>query len=176
MKFHEARLECHGLDYGYTNDPTAIGAIYYYNEGYIIDEVAYQKGLSNKQISDILFNQEQVPVVPDSAEPKSNDELISYGHTIVPAKKGKDSVNNGIQLVKGHKISITKRSINFIKEYRNYLWQVDKNGKTINVPEHQFSHGMDAIRYGLFYILKAEPLKIQQFKQHFSTRNDNSNR
>ena len=173
---HEARLECHGLDYGYSNDPTAIGAIYYYNEGYIIDEVAYQKGLSNKQISDILFNQEQVPVIPDSAEPKSNDELTSYGHTVIPAKKGKDSVNNGIQLVKAHKISVTKRSVNFIKDYRNYLWKVDKNGKTLNVPEHQFSHGMDAIRYGLFYILNAGPIELKQFKQHYSTREDNSNR
>ena len=150
----DARLEVHGLDYGYTNDPTGIVAIYKWNNGFVWDEVVYQKGLSNKQISDILSNQKQVPVIPDSAEPKSNDELKSYGHTVIPAEKGKDSVNNGIQLVQGQVIYITKRSINLIKEYRNYLWEMDKNGKILNVPEHQFSHLMDAGRYGLSYLLK----------------------
>jgi phage terminase large subunit len=157
----EARLICHGLDYGYTNDPTAIVAIYKYNEGYIWDEVAYQKGLSNKQISDILFNQKSVPLVPDSAEPKSNDELKMYGHTVIPAEKGKDSVCNGIQLVQGVPISITKHSVNIIREYRNYLWETDKDGKVLNVPEHQFSHSMDGGRYGMSYILKTPTSKYK---------------
>lgn len=152
---HFARMECHGLDYGYSNDPSAIIGIYYFNGGYIADEVAFQKGLSNKQLADILKNQIQVPVVPDSSEPKSNDELKAYGLTVVPAEKGKDSVNNGIQLVQGLRISMTKRSVNMIKEYRNYLWQTDKDGKILNVPEHTFSHSMDALRYGLTYLLKA---------------------
>jgi phage terminase large subunit len=151
---HEARLEAYGLDYGYTNDPSAIVGIYYYNGAYILDEVAYQKGLSNKEIADILKNQPQATVVPDSAEPKSNDELKAYGLTVIPAEKGKDSVNNGIQLVKRARISVTQRSINIIKEYRNYLWEVDRDGKVLNVPEHQFSHSMDSIRYGLSFILK----------------------
>lgn len=154
-----ARLERHGLDYGYSNDPTAIVAIYYYDGGYIVDEVAYQKGLSNKQISDVLMNQRQVPVVPDSAEPKSNDELKAYGHTVIPAEKGPDSVRNGIQLVQDQKISITKRSINIIREYRNYLWETDKDGVILNVPEHTFSHSMDAIRYALTSIIK-EPTPV----------------
>ncbi len=146
---HEARLERYGLDYGYTNDPTAIVAIYYYNNGYILDEITYQKGLSNKQIADILLNQVSALVVPDSAEPKSNDELISYGVNVLPANKGQGSVLQGIQWIQHQRISVTKRSVNVIKEYRNYLWKTDKDGKILNEPEHQFSHSMDAIRYGM---------------------------
>jgi phage terminase large subunit len=173
---HEARLEVYGLDYGYTNDPTAIVAIYKYNGAYIWDEIAYQKGLSNKEIAEILKNCPQAVVVPDSAEPKSNDELKTYGLTVIPAEKGKDSVRHGIDLVKAQRISVTQRSINIIKEYRNYLWEVDKDGKVLNIPEHEFSHSMDAIRYGLSFILKSPKIELKQFKQQFSTREDNSNR
>lgn len=146
---HEARLERYGLDYGYTNDPTAIVAIYKYNDGYILDEITYQKGLSNKQIADILLNQTLSIVVADSAEPKSNDELTLHGVSVLPANKGQGSVLQGIQWVQHQRISVTKRSINIIKEYRNYLWKTDKEGKIINDPEHQWSHSMDAIRYAL---------------------------
>ena len=145
---HEARLEKRGLDFGYSNDPTAIVDIYKYNDGFIIDEITFQKGLSNKQIADIILNYEQITTMADSAEPKSIDEIKSYGVNIHPALKGKDSVRQGIQFVQDQKISITKRSINLIKEHRNYLWKVDKDGKILNEPEHQFSHSMDAVRYG----------------------------
>ena len=146
---HEAKLERYGLDYGYTNDPTAILAIYKYNGGFIWDEITYQKGLSNKQIADIILNLELALVIPDSAEPKSNDELIAYGINILPAQKGKGSVNQGIQVVQSQRISVTKRSVNIIKEYRNYLWLVDKNGKILNTPEDGFNHCMDAGRYAM---------------------------
>lgn len=169
---HNARLECYGLDYGYSNDPTAIIAIYYYNGGYILDEITFQKGLSNKEISDILKNQQQATIVPDSAEPKSNDELKSYGLNIIPSEKGKDSVWHGIQLVQAQRMSITQRSINLIKEYRNYLWEVDKNGKVLNAPEHQFSHSMDAIRYAISYLKRQLDTIIDQF--HNLQRLENS--
>ena len=146
---HEARLERYGLDFGYTNDPTAIVAIYYYNGGYIVDEITFQRGLNNKQIADILLNQEQAIVIADSAEPKSIDEIKEYGVNILGAVKGKDSVSHGIQYVQRQRISITKRSVNIIKEYRNFLWETDRVGKILNSPEHQFSHSMSAIRYGL---------------------------
>jgi phage terminase large subunit len=146
---HEARLERYGLDYGYSNDPTAIIAVYKYNGGFIWDEITYQKGLSNKQIADILLNQIPALVVPDSAEPKSNDELIAYGVNVLPAQKGKGSVSQGIQLVQAQRISVTRRSLNIIKEYNNYLWEVDNNDRTINVPEGGFDHAMDAGRYGM---------------------------
>lgn len=152
---HEARLERRGVDFGYTNDPTSIVDVYKFNDGFILDEICFQKGLSNKQIYDILQNNPKVLTVADSAEPKSIDEIRGYGVNIVGAEKGKDSVCNGIQLVQDQRISVTKRSLNVIKEYRNYLWETDKNGRIINVPEHTFSHSMDAIRYAIASFVKA---------------------
>lgn len=147
---HEARLVRYGLDFGYTNDPTAIVAIYYYNGGYILDEIVYNKGMSNKQIADTLLSQEQSTlVIADSAEPKSIDEIGTYRINIQAATKGPGSVNQGVQFVQDQQISMTSRSLNIIKEYRNYLWDTDKDGKIINIPEGGFDHCMDAIRYAL---------------------------
>lgn len=152
----EARLEKYGLDFGYTNDPTAIVAVYYYNNGYILDQIAFDKGLSNKQIADIFLNQSRALVVADSAEPKSIDEIKSYRISILPSVKGAGSVLQGIQFVQEQNISITKRSLDVIKEYRNYVWMTDKLGKIINEPDHLYSHSMDAIRYA-FSIRKKTP-------------------
>lgn len=158
---HAGRLERRGLDFGYTNDPSALVDIYYQDNQYILDETLFQKGLSNKQIADVILNlpQPQVLVIADSAEPKSIDELKSYGINILPAEKGKDSVVNGIQLVQAQRISVTKRSVNLIKEYRNYLWERDKDERIINVPEHTWSHSMDALRYGMSSFLKKPNFK-----------------
>jgi phage terminase large subunit len=146
---HEARLERYGLDFGYSNDPTAIVAVYRYNGGFIFDEVCYQKGLSNKQIADLLNNVPKALVIADSSEPKSIDEIKMYGVNIIPANKGQGSVNQGIQFVKDQRCYITARSINGRKEYLNYLWMIDKNGNIINTPESGFDHWNDAIRYAL---------------------------
>lgn len=146
---HEARLERRGLDFGYTNDPTAIVAIYYWNGGYVLDEECYRKGLTNAQIADLIRNLgTQCLVIADSAEPKSIDEIRSYGVQVLPAKKGPGSVSQGIQFVQGKRISVTRRSANVIREFRNYLWKVDNDGIITNEPEHLYSHSMDAIRYG----------------------------
>jgi len=145
---YEARLVRFGLDFGYTNDPTAIVGIYYYNGGYILDEVIYQKGLSNKDIADILNLQGKATCVADSAEPKSIDEIKSYGVIVLPATKGAGSITQGIQYIQEQKISVTKRSTNLWKEYNNYLWVTDKDGKILNVPQDFLNHTMDAIRYG----------------------------
>jgi phage terminase large subunit len=144
----EARLERRGLDFGYSNDPTAIVDIYYYNGAYILDEVIYRKGLSNKQIADILKSKD-VMVVADSAEPKSIDEIRDYGINIIPCEKGRDSVRQGIQYVQQQKILVTKRSNNIWMEYLNFMWKVDKNGMSINEPEHTYKHSMDAVSYGM---------------------------
>lgn len=154
----EAKLVRTGVDFGYSNDPTAIIDIYEYNGGYIINEVAFLKGLSNKQIADILLQTEDKRlVIADSAEPKSIDEIRSYGVNIHPAVKGKDSVNSGIQIVQAQKVSVTRRSENVVKEYKNYLWEIDKDGKIINEPEHAFSHSMDAIRYPITSLRHVRP-------------------
>jgi len=178
---HEAHLERYGLDFGYSNDPTAIVAIYKHNGGYILDEVIYAKGLSNKAIAEALQAQPHALVIADSAEPKSIDEIKSYDIPILPAQKGKtsegkSSVNAGIQFVQDQKISVTKQSINLIKEYRNYLWEVDKDGKVLNVPEHQFSHSMDALRYGLAYNVSYQPPPINQFKYNLLDLEENSSK
>lgn len=153
---HEARLERFGLDFGYSNDPASLVAIYYYNGGYILDELVYQKGLFNKQLADAVLEteREDVLTVADSAEPKSIDEIKNYGVNIIGARKTSDGPEKSyrkwsISVVQNEKISITKRSTNIIREYRNYLWQVDKDGNILNEPEHEFSHSMDAIRYGI---------------------------
>lgn len=168
---HEARLERYGLDFGYTNDPSSLVAIYYYNGGYILDEGFYRKGMSNKEIADTIKNLDNALVIADSAEPKSIDEIKSYNINILPTEKGRDSVRNGIQLVQIQKISVTKRSVNIIREYRNYLWKTDKDGKVINEPEHEFSHSMDAIRYGLVSLVKMPDIKKDLQEQFIRTAN-----
>jgi len=148
---HEAKLERRGLDFGYTNDPTAIIDIYRYNGGLILNEVLYRKGLSNKDIADFLdsTNDPETLVYADSAEPKSIDEIGSYGIPIVPAQKGRGSILQGISYIQDQRISVTKKSTNLLKEYRNYLWKTDKDGKIINQPEGGNDHLLDALRYAL---------------------------
>lgn len=157
---HEAKLERYGLDFGYTNDPTAIVAIYKYNGGYILDEVTYQKGLSNKNIADILLNQPKALVIADSAEPKSIDEIRSYGVNILPAVKGPGSVNQRIQWLQEQQVSITKRSTNGLKEYRNYVWVTDRDGKILNIPIDLFNHFLDAAGYGTQTLKPKKPVTM----------------
>lgn len=155
---HEARLQRYGLDFGYTNDPTAIVAIYKFNDGIILDEVTFRKGLQNNQIAAILQNLDQAIIVADSAEPKSIDELKLYDLTVIPAKKGADSIKNGIQLVQQQRISVTKRSVNLLKEYDNYAWFEDKDGTTLNEPKPGYDHTMDAIRYAIDSLVMPETI------------------
>jgi phage terminase large subunit len=156
----EAKLYRRGLDFGYTNDPSALVDVYQYNGGYILDEAFFQKGMSNKDIADAINAlEEKCLVIADSSEPKSIDEIRGYGVLILPAKKGQGSVNQGIQLVQQQKITVTKRSLNVLKEYRNYLWQKDKDNNILNVPEEGFDHSMDAIRYALGKVNQAQEAK-----------------
>ncbi len=145
----EALLMKRGLDFGYSNDPTAGGELYKWNDSYVLDEVVYLKGLTNKPIADIFLalDNPKTTIIADSQEPKSIEELKLYGLNVVPARKGRDSVNNGIQFVQQQNIFVTKRSINIWKEYRNYMWQVDKDGKILNDPREIWDHHMDWIRY-----------------------------
>ena len=146
----EARLLCYGMDFGYTNDPSTLIALYKYNNAYIFDEVIYQKGLLNSQISNLLKTYEVKELVyADSAEPKSIAELSSYGHMILPVKKGKDSIVYGINLINQNEIYITPRSSNLIHELQNYVWLKDREGNTLNKPLDAFNHCIDAMRYAL---------------------------
>jgi len=137
-----------GLDFGYTNDPTAIVAIYTDGEGYLMDQLAYSTGLLNSDIARILEGY-NVPVVADSAEPKSIAEIHTKGINIHPCQKGPDSVRSGIQFLKSVPLYITSSSMNGIKELRNYKYQEDKNGKVTNQPVDAFNHFIDAARYAI---------------------------
>jgi phage terminase large subunit len=144
----EARMVMVGLDFGYSVDPTGAVAIYKYNDQYILDELIYQKGLSNRDIYHQLKDIREL-VVCDSAEPKSIAELQSYGLKCVGATKGKDSINFGIQLIQKQNLLVTSRSTNLIKELRSYVWDVDKNNKPTGVPIDYNNHLLDALRYGM---------------------------
>ena len=146
----EARLLSYGMDFGYTNDPTTLIALYKYNNAYIFDEVIYQKKLLNSDISDLLKANEVTDIIyADNAEPKSIAELKNYGHTVLPCIKGKDSIVYGINLINQNEIYITSRSKNLIKELQSYIWIVDKEGNKVNKPIDAFNHCIDAARYAI---------------------------
>jgi phage terminase large subunit len=146
----EARLLCYGMDWGYSNDPTSLIAMYKYNDAYIFDELIYQKGLLNSDISDLLkTNGVNDIVYADSAEPKSIAELNSYGHNVLPVTKGRDSIVYGLNLINQNKVYVTSRSKNLINELRNYIWMVDKQGNKLNKPIDAYNHAIDAMRYAM---------------------------
>lgn len=147
-----------GLDFGYTNDPSAffVGFVDIENKKlYVWDEI-YEKGMSNKKIYDSIssagYNKEHI--TGDSAEPKSIDELKGYGLRIKGAEKGKDSIKNGIQWIQDLEIIIHPRCVNFLTEISNYTWATDKFGTKLNVPIDDFNHLMDAMRYALEQYIK----------------------
>jgi len=147
---NEARLLCYGMDWGYSNDPTSLIAMYKYNDAYIFDELIYQKGLLNSDISDLLkTNGVQDIIYADSAEPKSIAELNSYGHNVLPVSKGRDSIVYGLNLINQNKVYVTSRSKNLINELRNYIWMTDKQGNKLNKPIDAYNHAIDAMRYAI---------------------------
>ena len=148
---HEARLERRGLDFGYAHDPACLVDIYYYNGGYIVDELLFRVGMKNRQIADVILNQPDpnVLTVADSAEPKSIEEMQEYGVNIIGANKGPGSVSQGIQWVQSQQVSVTRRSKNIRDAYKNYMWKTDRDGNILTEPDHYMSDAMDAIRYGL---------------------------
>ena len=141
----EARLLGIGLDFGYTNDPTAIIEIYNYNGQRIVNELAYQTGLLNSDIAKLL--PKNVVVYADSSEPKSIDEIKRHGITIKGVTKGKDSINYGIDVIQRNEYLVTSNSSNLIKELRSYIWDTDKQGKRLNKPIDFNNHAIDAWRY-----------------------------
>lgn len=148
----DCKTRC-GLDFGYTNDPTASPIMFLdipNKKLYVWDEL-YQKGLSNKKIWENIqsMGYAKERFTGDSAEPKSIDELKSHGMRIKGAKKGRDSIKNGIQWIQDLEIIIHPRCVNFLTEISNYTWDKDKFGNKLNQPIDDFNHLMDAMRYGL---------------------------
>jgi phage terminase large subunit len=141
----DAKLIGIGLDFGYTNDPTAIIEIYNYNGTRILNELKYQTGMLNSDIAKEL--PKHVPVYADSSEPKSIEEIKRYGITIKGVTKGKDSINYGIDVMQRQEYLVTSNSVNLIKELRAYCWDTDKAGTRLNKPIDTNNHAIDALRY-----------------------------
>ena len=142
-----------GLDFGYTNDPSAffIGFLDLENKRLYVWDEMYETGLSNRKIYETItgMGYGKETITADSAEPKSIDELRSLGLYIHGAKKGKDSINNGIQWIQDLEIIVHPRCVNFLTEISNYMWKSDRFGKKLNEPIDDFNHLMDAMRYAL---------------------------
>jgi phage terminase large subunit len=140
-----ANLVAVGVDFGYTNDPSAVVGVYELNGQLIMDEIAYQTGMSNADIAQVI--PPAVTVFADSAEPKSIADLSARGVRCKPVIKGKDSIQHGIQVLQERSpFMVTKRSVNLIKELRGYVWDTDAAGKMINKPIGR-DHAIDAMRY-----------------------------
>jgi phage terminase large subunit len=145
-----AKFVALGLDWGFSNDPTALVAIYRQGDCLLVQELLYSTGLTNQDIADKLRTlgiTRAWEIVADSAEPKSIEEIYRLGFNIKPAEKGPDSVRNGIDILKRFKLQVTKDSTNLIKELRSYTWATDKEGKNTGVPIDSFNHACDAMRY-----------------------------
>jgi phage terminase large subunit len=149
----DATLLALGMDFGYTNDPTSLVAVYKSGDNLYADELIYQTGLTNPDISNRLKDlnlDRRTEVYADSAEPKSIEELHRMGWNVKPTQKGADSVIVGIDVLKRHKLFVTPRSNNLIKELQNYKWVEDKNGNLLNKPINAFDHAIDAMRYATY--------------------------
>jgi phage terminase large subunit len=141
----EAKLIGIGLDFGYTNDPTAAIEIYNYNGTRIINELVYRTGMVNSDIAKILPS--GVIIYADSSEPKSIEEIRRQGKTIKGVTKGADSINYGIDVMQRQDYLVTKQSTNLIKELRSYCWDTDKQGQRMRKPIDHYNHAIDALRY-----------------------------
>lgn len=142
----DARLLGYGLDFGYTNDPTAIIEVYKWNDKRILNEICYSKGLSNAKIAERIPT--KLPCYCDSAEPKSIDELKSLKVNAIGVTKGADSINYGIGIVQEENYLVTSSSKNLIDEFQKYTWAKDKKtNEPLNKPIDKYNHAMDALRY-----------------------------
>jgi phage terminase large subunit len=157
----DARLIGIGLDFGYTNDPTAAVEVYTWNGQRILNELVYRTGMINSDIAKIL--PDNVPIYADSSEPKSIEEIRRYGKTIKGVTKGKDSINFGIQIMQSQEYLVTSNSTNLIKELRGYIWDTDKTGVRLNKPIDFNNHSIDAIRYHEMEVLGVNPHYGQYF-------------
>jgi phage terminase large subunit len=141
-----AELLAIGLDWGFTNDPTTVIKVFRFNSEIYIDELLYQTGLTNSDLISKLNSfgiNRQMPIVADSAEPKSIEDLRRAGFNIEGANKGADSIRNSIDTLKQFKLNISRQSVNTIKEFRSYKWVEGKS----NIPVDFNNHSIDAIRY-----------------------------
>ena len=154
----EVELLGYGQDFGFSQDPTTLVALFKWNDSIIANEILYKKGLLISDIKDEILNAYKIygikPIIADSAEPRTIEELNRYnGVNVLPSTKGPDSIKLGIDLIKQYKLLITKSSTNLINEMYNYTFLKDKNGNSLNIPKPGNDHIIDALRYVSMYAL-----------------------
>jgi phage terminase large subunit len=152
----DAELLGYGMDFGFTNDPTTLIALYRYDSKLLFQELIYRTGMITADIIRELKRLEVgiIPIFGDSAEPKTIEEIRRAGFNIKPVEKGPDSVKFGLDILQEYEMLITSDSINLIKELRSYVWDTDKTGKTLNKPIDAYNHCIDAARYAGMMLLK----------------------
>lgn len=154
----DAKLVAAGLDFGFTNDETGFVMVYRQGGELWVDELIYDTGLTNTDISAKLSTlnvDKNTEIIADSAEPKSIEELQRLGWRITSAKKGADSVNNSIDILKRYRINVTRSSVNLRNELGRYKWRTDRTGRTLNEPIDSWNHLIDPIRYVALNKLKS---------------------
>lgn len=161
---NDAEFVAYGMDFGFTNDPSTLIAVYRYNGELYINELIYQTKLTN---SDLIIKLRELGIKPhemivaDSAEPKSIEDLRRAQFRVEGAKKGADSIRNSIDTLQAFKLNVTKSSVNLIKELRNYKWVTDNDGKPTSQPIDSYNHGIDSLRYVALNRLKKSTFFIQ---------------
>ena len=146
----EWRRDWYGMDFGFTNDPTALEHVVEAHGELWIDELIYSTGLTNPMIAerakdDGLTHDNEI--VADCAEPKSIQELNGMGLWVSSSPKGADSIVSGLDILKRYRLHFTRRSQGIIANARSYSWAKDRDGNRTNKPEDRNNHGIDAIRY-----------------------------
>ena len=142
----------YGLDFGFSNDPTTIVEVRRKNDRLFVHELLFRKGLTNQDIFEEIkkLGLEEEIIICDSAEPKSIEELRRLGAYCKPSQKGKGSVLNGIQVIKEYNVFASKQSKNLLQEYQYYIWDSNRDGKSINkIKQNGMDHLMDALRYAV---------------------------
>jgi phage terminase large subunit len=162
-----ARLIGCGLDFGFTNDPTAVVEVWKLDNQYIINEIIYETDLTNSDLSNLL---KQMGIVKsteiwcDSAEPKSIKDLTRMGWRALATKKGPDSITWGINVILENELLITTGSKNLLEEIQNYTWLKDKNDRKMNIPIDSWNHAIDAMRYLFMSKIGVRPENRKPFK------------
>lgn len=165
----EWKLFGFGLDFGFTNDPTALVKVVLAHGELYVDLLIYETGLTNPKIAEKAKAEgvtRKTQIVADSAEPKSIAELNNLGLWVVPTLKGKDSILLGIDILQRYKINVTRRSTSLIEELQSYKWEENKDSKKTNKPIDDFNHAIDALRY--FAIMKLNVRRRSSPKAHYN--------
>ena len=155
-----AKFVAYGKDFGYTNDPSTLVALYMMDNELYFDQLIYETGMTNQDIAK-RYGELEIPnyekIWADSAEPKSIEEIRRSGFNIKGVKKGADSIMYGIDIMKQYKMHITRRSVEAERELRRYKYTEDKTGRMLNKPIDDFNHIIDAMRYVCMMELGKKP-------------------